>query len=86
MKSTALGAGSINETTEYMKKEVKPNSVIKVRLQGTTNDIKWFKKLLKRDNRIEVLQESELFANKGTKKYFRTYLEVTKNRQKNGGR
>ena len=62
MKSTALGAGSNNETAEHMKKEVKHNSVIKVRLQGTTNDIKWFKKLLKRgfenpEDAIEILKQ-----------------------------
>ena len=79
-QSTALGAGKSNETGEHMKRKVANDSMIKVRLQGTTNDIKWFKKLLKRDSRIEVLQESELFANKGTKKYFRAYLLLAKRR------
>lgn len=55
--------------------------MLKIRLQGTTNDIKWFRKILERDKRIEVLQFSESFANKGTKKYFRVYAEVEKNRQ-----
>jgi len=48
--------------------------MLKIRLQGTTNDIKWFKK-------ITVLDISETYANKGTKKYFRMYAEVEKNRQ-----
>ena len=39
--------------------------MLKIRLQGTTNDIKWFRKILERDKRIEVLQFSEPFANKG---------------------
>ena len=55
--------------------------MLKIRLQGTTNDIKWFKKILERDKRINVLEVSEPYANKGTKKYFRVYAEVEKNRQ-----
>ena len=55
--------------------------MLKIRLQGTTNDIKWFKKSLKGIKRINVLDVSELYANKGTKKYFRVYAEVEKNRQ-----
>ena len=37
--------------------------MLKVRLMGTKNDIKWF---------------SDMFPNKGTKKYYRTYAEVRK--------
>ena len=55
--------------------------MLKIRLQGTTNDIKWFKKILERDKRITVLDISETYANKGTKKYFRMYAEEEKNRQ-----
>ena len=55
--------------------------MLKIRLQGTTNDIKWFKKILERDKRITVFDIYEPFANKGTKKYFRVYAEVEKNRQ-----
>ena len=55
--------------------------MLKIRLQGTTNDIKWFKKILERDKRITVLDVSEPYANKGTKKYCRVYAEVEKNRQ-----
>lgn len=55
--------------------------MLKIRLQGTTNDIKWFKKILERDKRIVLLGISEPFANKGTKKYFRVYAEVEKNRK-----
>ena len=55
--------------------------MLKIRLQGTTNDIKWFKKILERDKRINVLGVSEQFANKGTKNYFRVYAEVEENKQ-----
>lgn len=53
--------------------------MLKIRLQGTTNDIKWFKKILERNKKIELLQFSEPYANKGTRKYFRVYAEVEKN-------
>ncbi|MGL5437717.1 MAG: hypothetical protein ACRDBO_20430 [Lachnospiraceae bacterium] len=52
--------------------------MLKIRLQGTTRDIKWFQKILERDKRIKVLEISEPFVNKGTKKYFRVYAEVEK--------
>ena len=38
-------------------------------------------KILERDKRINVLDVSEPYANKGTKKFFRVYAEVEKNRQ-----
>ena len=55
--------------------------MLKIRLQGTKKEKKWFKKILERDKRINVLDVSEPYANKGTKKYFRVYAEVEKNRQ-----
>lgn len=55
--------------------------MLKIRLQGTTNDIKWFRKILEHNKKINVLQVSEPFANKGTNKYFRVYAEVEKNKQ-----
>ena len=55
--------------------------MLKIRLQGTTKDLKWFKKILERDRRITVLSVSEAFANKGTNKYFRVYADIEKNRK-----
>lgn len=45
--------------------EIWRSYMLKIRLQGTTNYIKWFKKILERDKRINVLDVSEAFANKG---------------------
>lgn len=56
--------------------------MLKIRLQGTTNEIKWFKKILERDKRINLMGISEPFANKGTNKYFRVYAEVEKSKEK----
>ena len=44
--------------------------MLKIRLEGTINDIKWFKKILERDKRINVLDVSEPYANKGAKNFF----------------
>ena len=52
--------------------------MLKIRLQGTTNDIKWFRKILERNRKVKLLSFSEPYANKGTKKYFRVYAEVDK--------
>ena len=47
--------------------------MLKVRLMGTKNDIVWFQKILQRHPKIEVLEISELYSNKGTSKYYRAY-------------
>lgn len=52
--------------------------MLKLRLQGTTNDIKWFRKILERDKRIKVIDFSEFYQNKGTKRYFRVYVNIEK--------
>lgn len=57
--------------------------MLKVRLMGTKNDIVWFQKILQRHPKIEVLEISELYSNKGTSKYYRTYAEVQKSNVKN---
>ena len=45
---------------------------------GTKNDIKWFRKILERNPKVEVTEFSEMFSNKGTKKFYRVYVEVEK--------
>ena len=52
--------------------------MLKVRLMGTKNDIKWFRKILQRNPKVEVTEFSEMFPNKGTKKFYRAYVEVKK--------
>lgn len=52
--------------------------MLKVRLQGTLNDIRWFKGLLERNEQVKVREVSEPFTNKGTNKYFRVYAEIDK--------
>ena len=50
--------------------------MVKIRLQGTTSDIKRVKRCIERNKRIKVLSVSETFPNKGTKKYFRQYMNL----------
>ena len=52
--------------------------MLKIRLMGTKNDIKWFRKILERKPTVEVTEFSEMFSNKGTKKFYRVYVEVEK--------
>ena len=55
--------------------------MLKLRLMGTKNDIKWFNKFLSRSKNISVLRTSEFYQNKGTKKYYRVYVEIEKNKK-----
>ena len=48
--------------------------MLKIRLQGTKNDIRWFVRLLQRDKRFEVNNVSTFFDNVGTDKYKRVYV------------
>lgn len=52
--------------------------MLKIRLQGTEQEIEWFKKILLLIPQIKVREFSELYSNKGTKKYFRVYSEIEK--------
>ena len=56
--------------------------MLKIRLMGTKNDIKWFSKVLERSKKIKVLQISDMYNNKGTNKYYRTYAEIQKVKEK----
>ena len=55
---------------------------VKIRLMGTKNDITWFKKIMQRNPKVEVLEMSDLYSNKGTDKYYRSYVEVKKSNVK----
>ena len=57
--------------------------MLKVRVQGTKSDIRWFREKLEQHPQIAVLHVSDLFSNKGTTKYFRMYAEIE---EKKGGR
>ena len=50
--------------------------MVKIRLQGTKNDIKRTRRLLERNRDLIVISTSDVFENKGTTKYFRQYVDV----------
>ena len=50
--------------------------MLKIRLQGTLRDIQWFRRILENHKELDVLEVSDAYANKGTSKYFRVYVEV----------
>lgn len=52
--------------------------MLKVRVMGTKNDIKWFRRLLERQSKLELMEFSEPFPNKGTNRFYRAYAEVKK--------
>ena len=56
--------------------------MLKIRLMGTKNDITWFKKIMQRHPKVEVLEMSYLYPNKVTDKYYRSYVEVKKSNVK----
>ena len=52
--------------------------MLKVRVMGTKNEITWFRKIMQRNSKMEVTEFSDLYPNKGTKKFYRAYAEVKK--------
>ena len=52
--------------------------MLKIRMQGTLKDIRWFKGLMERHGEIKVKNVSKPFKNKGTDQYVRVYAEIEK--------
>lgn len=52
--------------------------MVKVRLQGTKEDMEWLEEQLGTLPNVQITESSETFSNKGTNKYYRKYLEVEK--------
>ena len=50
--------------------------MLKIRMQGTTRDLRWFQRILEHSEEIQVIRVSEAFANKGTKRFLRMYAEI----------
>lgn len=52
--------------------------MLKIRLQGTKNDIKWFRKIIERNPKLDVQEFSDYYKNTGTDRYYRAYANVYK--------
>ena len=72
MRNTALSAAHM------VRNPVSPGGedMVKVRLQGTKEDMEWLEEQLKQVPSVRITESSEIYSNKGTNKYFRKYLEV----------
>lgn len=62
----------------YRKNEVEVKEMLKLRLQGTKNEIRWFIRLLQREPRVDLENTSTFFSNKGTERYKRLYTQVNR--------
>lgn len=56
--------------------------MIKVRMQGTKEDMEWLEDKLKAEPEVMITDSSEAFQNKGTNRYYRRYLEIEKQENK----
>ena len=52
--------------------------MIKVRMQGTKEDMEWLEKQLRKDPAVLITESSQAFQNKGTNRYYRKYLEINR--------
>ncbi len=73
MKNTALGAA-------HMVYSLDPGggTMVKVRMQGTKEDMKWLEEQINKLPDATIVVSSEAFHNKGTNRFFRRYLEIDK--------
>ena len=73
MKNTALGAAHM---VAGLKKRGGP--MIKIRIQGTKDDISWLENQINTLNKVRITESSDCYQNQGTNRYFRKYIEVEK--------
>ena len=50
--------------------------MVKIRLEGTTIELKRIRRIIERNRNYKVVNISDMLPNKGTKKYFRQYVDV----------
>ena len=74
MRNTALSAAHMVIYPEGLG----GGDMVKMRLQGTKEDMEWLEEQLAQLPNVQITESSELFSNKGTNKYFLKYLEIEK--------
>lgn len=52
--------------------------MLKIRLQGTLDNIAWFCEILGNHSEIDILEVSEVYANRGNSQYSRVYIDLDK--------
>ena len=73
---TAIRAGD-GCVVSGKKQPGRKGQMVKIRLQGTTNELKRMRRVIERNRSLLVVSTSEVFPNKGTKKYFRQYMDIS---------
>lgn len=56
--------------------------MVKIRMQGTKNELKRMRRIIERNRNLRVVSVSEVLTNKGTKKYYRQYIDISFNLEK----
>lgn len=56
--------------------------MVKLRMMGTKNELKWMQRQLMRNSACEFNEFSEILPLRGTSKYHRMYVQVRKVRDK----
>lgn len=74
MRNTALSAAHMVIYPEGLG----GGDMVKMRLQGTKEDMEWLEEQLSQLPNVQITESSEIFKNKGTNNYYRKYLEVEK--------
>ena len=78
MQITAIGAcDDFHMASRWAEPGGGIDEMVKIRLQGTTNELKRMRRVIERNRCLKVISVSEVFANKVTKKYFRQYMDVS---------
>ena len=50
--------------------------MIKLRAQGTKNDLKWIRKQIERIDVFEIISCSEIYRNVGSDRYYHMYIDI----------
>lgn len=50
--------------------------MIKLRVQGTKNNVRQFYEVISHNPAVKIIQVSKIYSNKGTNKYFRWYADI----------
>ena len=56
--------------------------MIKLRLQGTKNDLKSFIKILERCSKVNILSLSDFYNITESKKYYKIFIDLKRNTEK----
>lgn len=58
--------------------------MIKIKLQGKISDIKRFIRMTKTDNKLVLINVSDIYNNKGSERFKHVYMDVAYKKEKGG--